>query len=195
MRIFVVLAVILILGCAQSVDTQEADLPINTEDIEEESNPVEESEESADPSTEPLDLDIGNEEVEPIPVSDAKPEEYTDPEVQEKLDLAYEELHEPGSSHQIFEDFPDVELVYEDTPSSGDFFPNDILPFKYYYSDTANSTFNICNVERTVFICKGKLDREITKNDIDSGRCEITSEYLADPRLGGNGELDFNYLN
>lgn len=99
---------------------------------------------------------------------------------------AQDRLHTQGSGPHIRRDFPDIELVYTDSAEST-WFPNQILPFRYYYSPEADRTFNICNIDLTVFICEGKLDRLITKEDIESGRCEATPIYKSDQRLGYSG--------
>jgi hypothetical protein len=102
--------------------------------------------------------------------------------VQERVDEAYANLHNPGSATKIVENFPDLELVYVDE-GPGSFFPLNILPFQYFYSVEGNITFNICSIDRTVFICEGKQDFLISQEDIDSGKCILTPEYLEDPRL------------
>ena len=101
--------------------------------------------------------------------------------LQERLAEAYERLHTRGSGQHIRDSFPDIKLVYTDK-AEGMPFPPQILPFRYYYSREANTTFNICAIELTVFICNGKLDKLIRKGDVDSGRCEMTPIY-GDPRL------------
>lgn len=56
------------------------------------------------------------------------------------------------------------------------------LPFKYYYSFSADLTVSICNIDQTVFICPGKLERVITKDD--PNECKVTPELLeSDLRL------------
>lgn len=106
MKVYLLILAVLIAGCIEGDDSIDSDLQINEGAGGGSSNVVEELVE-----TNPIEIII--EEVEPIIKSDVKPEEYTDPEIQIKLDLAYKELHEPGSSYQIFEDFPDVKLVYD----------------------------------------------------------------------------------
>ncbi len=101
--------------------------------------------------------------------------------LQERLAEAYDRLHTRGSGQHIRDSFPDIELVYTDK-AEGMPFPSEILPFRYYYSREADTTFNICEISLSVFICKGKLDKLIKKIDIDSGRCEMTPIY-GDPRL------------
>ena len=101
---------------------------------------------------------------------------------QERLAEAYDRLHTSGSGEHIRKSFPDIALVYTDD-AVGTPFPSEIIPFRYYYSSEADTTFNICAVERTVFICKRKLDHLIRQEDVDSGRCELTPIYSLDPRL------------
>jgi len=105
--------------------------------------------------------------------------------LEKRIQEAYNKLHTLRSARILREDFPDLELVYVDKPEEKyrRFFPQEILPFRYYYSKEADLTFNICNADLTVFICKGKQDRLITMDEVDSGKCEITSLYAGDPRL------------
>ncbi len=110
--------------------------------------------------------------------------------VGERLQEASDRLHTQGSGQHIRDDFPDIRLVYtDDAKETG--FPQMILPFRYYYSEEADKTFNICNIDFTVFICDGKLERLISKEDIDSGRCEVTPVYTGDSRIGGSGVIDY----
>lgn len=97
--------------------------------------------------------------------------------VEERLQEAYDRLHTAGSGEHIRASFPDIEKVYVDNPQGGGF-PPQILPFVYYYSKETDRTFNICNIDLTVFICKGKLDRVISKGDIDSNQCTVTPIYI-----------------
>ena len=97
--------------------------------------------------------------------------------LEERLEEAYSDLHNPHSAQRIRDNFPDIELVYVDNPIDDPFIPKEILPFQYYYSKEANTTFNLCAVDRSVFICKGKLGRLITEDDMNSGRCIITPIY------------------
>jgi hypothetical protein len=60
----------------------------------------------------------------------------------------------------------------------GKWYPSEILPFEYFYSKEADLTFNLCAIERTVFICKGKLEREISDEEMnDVEKCAETAEY------------------
>jgi len=104
----------------------------------------------------------------------------------QRLREASDRLHTVGSAEQIRQDFPDIKLVYTDRAENTGF-PAMIVPFRYYYSEETNKTFNICNIDFTVFICNGKLERIITKEDIESKRCEVTPIYTTDPRIGGSG--------
>jgi hypothetical protein len=92
----------------------------------------------------------------------------------ERLEEAYSNLHKKGSAQKIRDDFPDIELTFTD---EGD--GSNIYPFEYYYSGEADKTFNLCAVERTVFICEGKLDRMITDEEIDNVElCDVTPIYI-----------------
>lgn len=95
--------------------------------------------------------------------------------VEERIQEAYDTIHTPGSAQYIRKNFPDIELIYTDLGEP--YYPPEILPFRYYYSREADKTFNICNVELTVFICDGKLDRLVTEEDINSNRCIVTPIY------------------
>ncbi len=108
-----------------------------------------------------------------------------DKTVEQRLVAVFNKLHTPGSGDLIQSDFPDTKLVYTDT-GDGTRFPLNILPFKYYYSEEADRTFNICKIGYSVFVCRGKLDRLITKEDIDSGRCFSNPIYLTDSRMSRN---------
>jgi len=191
--IFSLILIILIYGCQVS-EIEELPEPEFIEKVPQE-------EELIEPEVE---VPVAEETV-PEPIPEVKPE-VVEPEpepkiingktLEKRIEEAYDNLHEAGSSTQILDDFPDVELVYTDDPEASvkKIFPPEILPFHYYYSEEADKTFNLCGVGRSVFICDGKLDREISKDDIDSGRCEITPIYLIDPRLGGSGKnIDFNF--
>ncbi len=116
------------------------------------------------------------------PVAQSSPTLIDGKTLSERLAEAYQRLHTRGSAAHIRKSFPDLELVYTDH-AVGMPFPREIIPFRYYYSREANTTFNICAIELTVFICKGKLDHLIRRGDVDSGRCELTLLYFGDPRL------------
>ena len=113
-------------------------------------------------------------------------------DLEERLGESYSRLHEPDSANLVRDNFPDLELVYTDNPTDSEFFPSQILPFRYYYSKEADKTFSLCATNRSVFICNGKLDRLIAKEDLDSGRCIVTQIYTNDLRIGGSGKLEKN---
>lgn len=180
---WMVLLVILVVfnyGCA----TQEAPTEKVPELVTEE---VSEVDEESVPESQPLEQ-VSEEKQQaptiPTPTATPLPPAPTlidGKTLQERLTEAYERLHTRGSAEHIRKSFPDIELVYTDD-AVGMPFPREIIPFRYYYSREADTTFNICAVELTVFICKGKLDKLIQKEDVDSGRCEMTPIY-GDPRL------------
>ncbi|MBS3067338.1 hypothetical protein J4450_01435 [Candidatus Micrarchaeota archaeon] len=146
-----------------------------------------EIEPSPTPTPQPAPLPVPQ----PPPAPVAQPKVINGKTLSERLEEASDRLHTQGSGQRIRNDFPDIKLVYTDN-AQGTGFPEMILPFKYYYSEEADKTFNICKIDLTVFICKGKLDKLITKDDIDSGRCEVTQVYQ-DPRAGGRGGYNYPY--
>jgi hypothetical protein len=95
----------------------------------------------------------------------------------ERLTEAYDDLHNVNSALRVRENFPDLELVYIDEGDGNADYTDDIYPFRYYYSKETDRTFNLCNVNRSVFICEGKLARLITRDDLESGSCEVTPIY------------------
>ena len=186
-----------VIGCTTQISEVE-EIPEEPEIIEETPEVEEESFETEPIAEETVpEPEIVEEVQEPEVVEPTKPESkiINGKTLEKRLEIAYDNLHEAGSSKQILDDFPDVELVYTDDPDASikRMFPPEILPFHYYYSEEADKTFNLCGVGRSVFICDGKLDREISKEDIDSGRCEILPLYLSDPRLGGSGDFDYDF--
>lgn len=166
------LAVIFIASCAPKlageVPTAEEETPSETERNE------------SVPETSPAQVEQPKQQVPAIPTQPS-PALINGKTVEERLAEAYERLHTRGSAEHIRKSFPDIELVYTDD-AVGMPFPREIIPFRYYYSLEADTTFNICAIDFTVFICKGKLDKLIRQGDIDSGRCEMTPIY-GDPRL------------
>lgn len=131
------------------------------------------------------DLEILENTTQPVSIQTSEPALINGKTLDQRLQEASDNLHTEGSGAKIVDDFPDVELVYIDNAEST-FFPSNILPFKYYYSQEANKTFSICNINYTVFVCDGKLSSLITEEDITSKRCEITPVYLNDPRTDDN---------
>ncbi len=143
--------------------------------------------EAAKPAVEEINK-IVEEASEPVPEAEVSSAPESDREVpkptsilvngktvEERIQEAYDTIHTPGSAQYIRENFPDIVLVYTDPGEP--FMPQEILPFRYYYSKEADKTFNICNVELTVFICDGKLERLVTDEDINSNRCIVTPVY------------------
>lgn len=97
-----------------------------------------------------------------------------------KIEALYTDLHNVDSGIRTKENFTDLVLVYTDEGINN--FPQEIRPFKYYYSPSAGLTMAICNINRTVFICKGKLDHLLSKSDL--GNCQVTPVLLdSDTRL------------
>ena len=179
--VFLVILVVFNYGCA----TQEAPAEKVPELVTEE---VLEVDEESVPESQPIEQIV--EEKQQAPTISAPTVTQPSPvpmlidgkTLQERLAEAYERLHTRGSGEHIRKSFPDIELVYTDD-AVGMPFPREIIPFRYYYSREADTTFSICEIELTTFICKGKLDKLIRRGDVDSGRCKLTLLYYGDPRL------------
>lgn len=191
-RILLLIGVFLLMGCTVS-EAPVPETPMVNEEIQvdaketlqvEHSPEQEVQEELIEPEREEIveEEEVVQELIDPLP-----PQIINGKTLEQRLEDAYDNLHEAGSSGQILDDFPDVELIHEDSGEGSSFFPKEILPFHYYYSGEADKTFNLCGIGRSVFICDGKLDRTIAKEDIDSGRCAVTPIYMEDPRVGGSG--------
>ncbi|MEK6982196.1 MAG: hypothetical protein AABX38_04665 [Candidatus Micrarchaeota archaeon] len=125
-------------------------------------------------------VQINNQTINQTPAKVA-PKIINGKKLEERLKEASDRLHTQGSGSAVRSDFDDLALVYTDY-AQGKSFPPMILPFRYYYSEEANITFNICAIEYTVFICKGKLERVINSDEFNNGRCEVSPVYT-----GGNG--------
>lgn len=101
-------------------------------------------------------------------------------DLQRKIDELYADLHEVDSGIRAKANFSDLQLIYTDEGISS--LPSNILPFRYYYSPSTDLTMAICNINRTIFICKGKLDHLLSKDDFSN--CKITPVLLeSDTRL------------
>ena len=98
----------------------------------------------------------------------------------ERLSILKRNLHTEGSGDEAKKYFPDFVKVYVDEDNLR--FPSMVSPFTYYYSEEADITVSICNIDFTVFICEGKLDRLIEESDYD--RCDISDEYLHPEKYG-----------
>jgi len=96
--------------------------------------------------------------------------------VEERLKVLKNHLHNENSGREAKELFPDLTPVYSDDGHGDRYFPAQILPFTYYYSVEADITVSICNINKTVFICPGKLERLIKKEDFPN--CQVTELYL-----------------
>ena len=120
-----------------------------------------------------ISKEVENENIEEVVV----PQLINGKGLEERVLEAYSNLHGENSEQQIRDDFPDIELVFSDD-GVGEGYPSEILPFDYYYSAEADKTFNICAVERTIFICNGKMDRKVTTEELDDiSKCSVTPIY------------------
>jgi len=94
----------------------------------------------------------------------------------ERLRILKDYLHALNSGTEAKQLFSDFLPVYTDDGHNNPQIPKQILPFTYYYSQEADITVSICNINQTVFICPGKLDRLIQSKDYQN--CQVTKEYL-----------------
>lgn len=87
-------------------------------------------------------------------------------------------IHDPNSARYVKTSFDDLELIHEwegpgdlgeDSP------PDQIFPFYHYYSETADTTFLICEQDRTVAVCDGYKDETLTEEN--SGDCTVYDGY------------------
>jgi hypothetical protein len=93
----------------------------------------------------------------------------------QRMTIIKKTLHDPGSGTIVKKLLPDLEEVFIDETAKERGFPERILPFRYYYSPEANITVNICEVDRSVFICPGRLIHQV---EIDKDRnCLVTDIY------------------
>lgn len=97
-------------------------------------------------------------------------------DLEQRLKTLKDNLHNENSGTEAKQLFPDLTPVYTDDGYDNPQFPKEILPFIYYYSQEADITVSICNINQTVFICPGKLERLITPADYKN--CQVTAEYL-----------------
>jgi len=96
-------------------------------------------------------------------------------DVNERIAVVYENLHNTRSGDYVRASFTDLELLLEWSPPLGGH--RKIFPFRYYYSPEADLTFVICNIERTVAICEGYKD-SIVDPERDMNECEVAKQYL-----------------
>jgi len=176
----IILLFTLILVSCTTVETEESskELPLVQEEIIEELETNEdpsidsELEEESNPTEEVIEDIVEPEEIieEVIEVKEKMIEGKT---LSERLSLLKSNLHEQGSGKEAKEFFPDLLEVY--TEENNPDFPQQFLPFRYYYSEEADVTVNICDVDFTLFVCEGKLDRKLEESDY--GNCEIVEQY------------------
>ena len=168
---------LLILGCAEEIPNEvPIDVPVG-EPIDRltETSPTTEPPEPVEEPAPPLEPEP-KEAPEPVVEPVEEPKLVNGKTVEQRLEEAYEILHQEESGQHLRDNFPDIEVIHTDS-GEGSFYPAEILPFIYYYSEEANKTFNLCEVDRTIFICDGKLTHTVTEEEMDSGRCVVTPIY------------------
>lgn len=94
----------------------------------------------------------------------------------ERLELLIENLYMEDSGDEAKFYFPDLEAVFIDGGQHNPDFPVEILPFVYYYSEEADITIGLSNIDSTVFVCAGKIDYLLQESEY--GNCQIADQYL-----------------
>ena len=171
----------LILVSCTTVETEETseDLPLDQEEIIEELESDEdmgidsELEEEIYPTEEVIEEVAESEEIIEEEVVEVKENMVEGKTLPERLSLLKSNLHEQGSGEEAKKFFPDFLEIYKEENNPD--FPQQFLPFRYYYSEEADVTVNICDVDFTLFVCEGKLDRKLEESDY--GNCEIVEQY------------------
>ncbi len=127
---------------------------------------------------------------------------------QKIIDLQYlvTIFHSPGSGAEFKTRFPDAISVFVDDPrdmvlnmppsvNSAELLT--LLPFTYYFSESAGVTGVICNQGRLIALCGGKKNNLICRSDINSnwdpsgnrGGCKLADFYKSDdPRLNNGAQ-------
>ena len=169
--LIIMLLFTLILVSCTTVETEEPseDLPLDQEEIIEEL----ESNEDMDIDSELEEVVVSEDIIEEV-VVEVEENIIEGKTLSERLSLLKSNLHGQGSGEEAKKYFPDFLEVYveEENPV----FPQQFLPFRYYYSEEADVTVNICDVDFTLFVCEGKLDRKLKEADHDN--CKIVDQYL-----------------
>ena len=128
---------------------------------------------------------------EPLPLADDElpqdalpldelPEEYLEEQtapvgsdVDERIAQVLSELHTGNSGDYVRQNFPDLEYLFDHTPEGQE---RRIFPFFYYYSAEADTTFVVCNINKTVAVCDGKQDTTITAG-VDDHKCDLAEPF------------------
>ena len=91
-----------------------------------------------------------------------------------RVEEVVQHLHADGSGAEAHALFSDLRQTFVDDGHGVAFSP-DILPFRYYWSASAQVTIAICNLGRTVLVCPFYLDGVIKSEDV--GRCRVADFY------------------
>ena len=180
-RVMLLVLVLFVVSCSHEIE-EPAPVPEEPEHAPEQATPAiiyEESDtEEKTMKIETADIGDNAEEamIELVQETKEEPTLVNGKTTEERLNEAYTQLHQPGSSQHTLENFPDFEIVFVDE-GDGSSFPDNIYPFEYHYSKEADKTFSICAIHRTVFICDGKLDHLITDEEMNSEKCTVTPIY------------------
>ena len=114
-----------------------------------------------------------------IPIKDL-PEDYVEDvasqvggdDVDKRLTAVFDKLHSGGSGDFLRASFPDLQYLLKWTPIG---VTKQIFPFFYYYSPEADTTFVVCNIDKTVAICDGLQNSAISEGDL--GKCTLARPF------------------
>lgn len=94
--------------------------------------------------------------------------------VAERLAVVERELHTGNSGDYVRQNFGDLEYLFSWPGPEGQ--QRKIFPFFYYYSAEADTTFVICNINKTVAICQGRQKEIIEAGD----ECQLARPFAED---------------
>ena len=85
-----------------------------------------------------------------------------------RVETVVQHLHGDGSGAEAHALFPDLKQTFVDDGHGVPYSP-DILPFRYFWSSSAQVIIAICNLGRTVVVCPFYLDRVIRPEEPKTG--------------------------
>lgn len=92
-----------------------------------------------------------------------------------RVETVVQHLHGDGSGAEAHALFPDLKQTFVDDGHGVAYNP-EILPFRYFWSSSAQITIAICNLGKTVVVCPFYLDRVIRPEEYSS--CRVADIYV-----------------
>ena len=93
--------------------------------------------------------------------------------IDDRLNSILDELHTGNSGDYVRQNFSDLDYLFSWQPEGEQ--TRRIFPFYYYYSQEADTTFVICNINKTVAVCDGLQDGIIDSNN--ASHCELAKPF------------------